>query len=245
MVDHGGAVLGPFSEGAHEYAAKALERDGVELRMGTGVEEVGPGHVRADRRHHHQDALRRSGAGGSPRPRWWRRAACPRGAGAGWTCSPTSRSRAIPASTSWATCANIAGHDGAPLPQLGSVALQSGTWAAKNIVADLAGKERDALQVQGQGHHGHDRPQRRRGRGGQAPPRGARHVAFVMWLGVHAALMSGVRTRRRGVHRVGLGRVLAHPVADRSSTAPTPRASTGARTRNESQPTPSAKEPGR
>ena len=45
MVDHGHAVLGPFSESAHEYAAKVLQRDGVQLRLGTGVTEVGPGHV--------------------------------------------------------------------------------------------------------------------------------------------------------------------------------------------------------
>ena len=36
MVDHGDAVLGPFSEHAHEYAAAVLERDGVEVRLGTG-----------------------------------------------------------------------------------------------------------------------------------------------------------------------------------------------------------------
>ena len=29
-------------------------------------------------------------------------------------------------------------------------------------------------------------------------------VAFVMWLGVHASLMTGVRARG-GVHRLGLG----------------------------------------
>jgi len=35
--------------------------------------------------------------------------------------------------------ANIPGPDGHPLPQLGSVAQQSGKWAAGNILADLAG----------------------------------------------------------------------------------------------------------
>ncbi len=38
--------------------------------------------------------------------------------------------------------ANIPGPDDVALPQLGSVALQSGTWAADNILADFEGKPR-------------------------------------------------------------------------------------------------------
>jgi NADH dehydrogenase len=38
--------------------------------------------------------------------------------------------------------ANITGKDGKPLPQLGSVAEQSGKWCAKNIVSDLANETR-------------------------------------------------------------------------------------------------------
>ena len=40
LVDLGHTVLGPFSDKAHEYAAKVLQRDGVELRLGTSVKEV-------------------------------------------------------------------------------------------------------------------------------------------------------------------------------------------------------------
>src|SRR4029453_10325881 len=45
LVDLGDAVLGAFSPSAHEYAAKTLQQDGVELRLGTSVKEIGPGHV--------------------------------------------------------------------------------------------------------------------------------------------------------------------------------------------------------
>ncbi len=45
LVDHGHVLLSAYGDGAHAYAAKALQRDGVQLRMGTGVTEVGPGHV--------------------------------------------------------------------------------------------------------------------------------------------------------------------------------------------------------
>ena len=37
--------------------------------------------------------------------------------------------------------ANIPGRDGT-LPQLGSVAMQSGVWAAENLLADMDGRPR-------------------------------------------------------------------------------------------------------
>jgi NADH:ubiquinone reductase (H+-translocating) len=48
LVDHGNALLAPFSDKAHEYAAKVLQRDGVRLHLGTGVEEVTPAAVRLE-----------------------------------------------------------------------------------------------------------------------------------------------------------------------------------------------------
>ena len=40
LVDHGDALLAPFSARAHRYAAQVLRRKGVELRLGCGVKEV-------------------------------------------------------------------------------------------------------------------------------------------------------------------------------------------------------------
>ena len=45
IVDLGHTLLGPFSERAHDYVAKVLQRKGVELHLGTKVTEVAPGHV--------------------------------------------------------------------------------------------------------------------------------------------------------------------------------------------------------
>ena len=45
LIDHGHALLAMFSQKAGDYTAKVLQRDGVRLHMGTGVTEVGPGHV--------------------------------------------------------------------------------------------------------------------------------------------------------------------------------------------------------
>ena len=41
LVDHGDALLKPFSDKAHAYVAKVLTDRNVQLRLGTGVEEVG------------------------------------------------------------------------------------------------------------------------------------------------------------------------------------------------------------
>ena len=89
----------------------------------------------------------------------------------------------------------IPGADGDPLPQLGSVALQSGVWAADNIVADIKGKPRKPF-------HYHDKGiMAMIGKNAAVAEMGAKHhelhgpVAFAAWLGVHAWLMSGIRQR--------------------------------------------------
>ena len=40
LVDHGDVVLAPFSDKAHDYAAKVLDKKGVELLLGASVTEV-------------------------------------------------------------------------------------------------------------------------------------------------------------------------------------------------------------
>jgi len=91
--------------------------------------------------------------------------------------------------------ANIAGEDGQPLPQLGSVAEQSGKWCAKNILLDIAGKPRLPFQYLDKGIMAMI------GRNAAVAEVGKhRHelegvVAFAAWLGVHAALMATARAR--------------------------------------------------
>ncbi len=91
--------------------------------------------------------------------------------------------------------ANIADTDGELLPQLGSVALQSGAWAADNIIAEFDGKERKEFRLQGQGDHGDDRARRGNCGSGQTPSRDPRQLAHMAWLGVHASLMTGTRDK--------------------------------------------------
>jgi len=91
--------------------------------------------------------------------------------------------------------ANIAGKDGSALPQLGSVAQQSGTWAAKNILADIEGTPRTSF-------HYHDKGiMAMIGKNAAVAEVGEhRHelegvAAYSMWLGVHIALLSGLRVK--------------------------------------------------
>jgi NADH:ubiquinone reductase (H+-translocating) len=45
LVDLGHAVLAPFSDEAHAYAAKQLQRRGVEIRLGMSAKEIAADHV--------------------------------------------------------------------------------------------------------------------------------------------------------------------------------------------------------
>lgn len=92
-------------------------------------------------------------------------------------------------------CANITDSKGRHLPQLGSVAQQSGKWAARNIHADFTGAARQPFRYLDKGIMAMV------GRGAAVAEIGAGRrqlqgpLAFLSWLGVHAALLSGVWQR--------------------------------------------------
>jgi NADH:ubiquinone reductase (H+-translocating) len=81
------------------------------------------------------------------------------------------------------------------LPQLGSVAQQSGRWAAANILHDLAGQPPEPFRYKDKGIMAMI------GRNAAVAEVGKhRHqvegpVAFAAWLGVHATLLSGAHSR--------------------------------------------------
>ncbi len=91
--------------------------------------------------------------------------------------------------------ANIPDGAGGALPQLGSVALQSGVRAAQNIVADFEGKPRKAFAYHDKGIMAMI------GRGAAVAEVGKRHheihgeLAHMAWLGVHASLMTGTKAK--------------------------------------------------
>jgi NADH dehydrogenase len=194
LVDHGHALLGPFSDQAHDYVAKVLTRKGVDLHLGTGVVEIGPGHAKLSDGTQIPTRCVIWG-GGIMAPEVAGADALPHGHGgrvevfSDLTVDGAKDVYAI------GDVANIPGPGGRSLPQLGSVALQSGEWAAKNIIAGLDGRPRRAFRYRDKGIMAMI------GRGAAMAEVGPRRrrlhglPAFCAWLGVHAVLMTGVRNR--------------------------------------------------
>jgi NADH:ubiquinone reductase (H+-translocating) len=194
LVDLGHTLLGPFSDDAHEYVAKVLGRKGVRLHLGTAVSEIGPGHATlAD-----GTTIRTRcviWGGGIKAPELAASAGMPQGRGGRIEVLPDLTVEGLPGVYAVGDVANIPSPDGGAHPQLGSVALQSGQWAADNLLADHRSKHRKSF-------HYHDKGiMAMIGRGAAIAEVGAhRHelhgpIAFSAWLGVHAALMTGVRNR--------------------------------------------------
>src|SRR5262249_45373653 len=129
LLDYGDELLKPFSDKAHSYVAKALTDRHVELRLGTGVKEVGSGH-----------ALLSDGAviptrcviwgGGLMAASLAANCGLAQGHGGRIDVQHDLTLADSPGVYVVGDFANIAGADGKPLPQLGSVAQQSGRWAA-------------------------------------------------------------------------------------------------------------------
>jgi NADH:ubiquinone reductase (H+-translocating) len=194
LVDRGSALLPQFSPEAHTYAARVLTRDGVVLHLGTGVSKVGHDHVELD------DGTTIAAnavvwAGGESGAPVAQKAGRPPGRGGRVDVRPDLAVDGFADVYAVGDVANIPGPDGATLPQLGSVAQQSGRWAGRNILAKAAGhptqpfayKDKGIMAMIGRnsavaevGKHRHEMEGR---------------FAFAAWLGVHAMLLSGVHSR--------------------------------------------------
>jgi NADH:ubiquinone reductase (H+-translocating) len=189
LVDLVHAVLGPFSEEAHGYAAKQLQRRGVQLRLGTSAKDIGPGHVTLSDGTTLRTHLTVWGGG---------LMAAPLAAGAGLSqgrggridVRPDLTVEGFPAVYALGDIANIPAADDQALPQLGSVAQQAGDRAGRNILADLKGEGRQPF-------HYHDKGiMAMIGRKAAVAEIGEhRHelhgrLAFAAWLGVHAQLLA-------------------------------------------------------
>ncbi|HVI84461.1 MAG TPA: FAD-dependent oxidoreductase, partial [bacterium] len=194
LIDHGHAVLRAFSERAHGYATRVLERRGVQIRLGSSVQEVAADQVVLS----DGTAIKTRTAiwgGGLMAAPLAGRSGLPHGHGGRIDVRPDLTVEGFPGVYALGDFANIAGPDGQYLPQLGAVALQSGYWAASNILADMAGRP-------GAPFHYHDKGiMAMIGRNAAVAELGERRheidgpIAFAAWLGAHAYLMSGVRTR--------------------------------------------------
>ncbi len=194
LVDHGNVVLRPFSESAHEYAAKVLTRKGVQLLLGRSVTEVADDRVAfadgTEIRTHcvvwagGLKATTIDGAGELATARGGRIEVGEDLAVDGW-----------PGVYAAGDVAAVESPDGGPHPQLGSVALQAGSAVATSIMSDIEGTRTPSFAYHDKGIMAMI------GRRAAIAEVGShRHelhgpIAFSAWLGVHAWLLSTTRAR--------------------------------------------------
>jgi NADH:ubiquinone reductase (H+-translocating) len=221
LVDHGHSVLSAFSKKSQQYALSMLEQRGVQVRLGMAVKEVAPDHVLLS---DGTKILTRTviWAGGLKASSLSDNAGIASGHGGRIDVQPDFSVKDFPGVYALGDFANITGADGKPLPQLASVAEQSGKWCAKNIAAVIAGEPEEPFRyfdkgimamigrnaaVAEVGEHRHEL-------------RGP--VAFAAWLGVHAALLTTARAKIETFVEWGwdyFGKAYADPVLDRTSQA--------------------------
>ena len=221
LVDHGHSVLSAFSKKSQQYALSMLEQRGVQVRLGMAVKEVAPDHVLLS---DGTKILTRTviWAGGLKASSLSGNAGIAPGHGGRIDVQPDFSVKDFPGVYALGDFANITGADGKPLPQLASVAEQSGKWCAKNIAALIAGEPEEPFRyfdkgimamigrnaaVAEVGEHRHEL-------------RGP--VAFAAWLGVHAALLTTARAKIETFVEWGwdyFGKAHADPVLDRTSQA--------------------------
>jgi NADH:ubiquinone reductase (H+-translocating) len=192
LIDHGHALLAMFADKGHAYAARVLEKDGVDLRFGTGVTEIGPGHVTLS----DGSTLRTRcviWGGGLKASPIAGASGLPQGKGGRIDVNPDFTVPDFPGVLVIGDIANIPAKDGATHPQLGSVALQSGSSAAHTILALVKGETPKPFSYLDKG------TMAMIGRGAAvAQVHGVElhgKLAFTAWLGVHAALMTGGSNR--------------------------------------------------
>jgi NADH dehydrogenase len=194
LVDAGHAVLGAFSPSAQAYASRKLTARGVQIRLGTRVQEAGSGHVTLS------DGTRIPThtvvwAGGLKASSLSENLGITPGHGGRIDVQTDLTVPGFSGVYALGDFANINDDDGKPLPQLGSVAEQTGKWCAKNILLDIAGQPRVPFRYLDKGIMAMI------GRNAAVAEVGKhRHelegpVAFAAWLGVHAALLTSTRAK--------------------------------------------------
>ncbi len=199
LVDLGHVLLAAFSDKAHEYAAKVLQREGVHLKLGVSAKQIAPDRVVLS---DGTEILTRCvvWGGGIMAPTLAGRSGLPQGRGGRFDVQPDLSIEGFAGVYAVGDVANIPSSDGTALPQLGSVALQAGRAAGDSIMADITGKSRPSFRYHDKGIMamiGHPRF----GRGAAVAEMGAHHhelhgpIAFAAWLGVHAWLLNGIRAK--------------------------------------------------
>ena len=221
LVDHGHSVLSAFSQKSQEYALSMLKQLGVQVRLGTAAKEVAPDHVLLS---DGTKILTRTviWAGGLKASLLSSNVGVAPGHGGRIDVQPDFSVKDFPGVYALGDFANIAGADGKPLPQLASVAEQSGKWCAKNIAAVIAGEPEEPFRYLDKGIMAMIGRNAAVAEVGQHRHELQGTVAFAAWLGVHAALLTTARAKIETFVEWGwdyFGKAHADPVLDRLSQA--------------------------
>jgi NADH dehydrogenase len=197
VVDRGPVLLPPFSDKAHEYAKKKLTGENVVLHLGKGVTQVREDGVDLD---DGTSIVARTviWGGGESAASIASDAGPAAGRGGRIDVRPDLTVEGYPGVYAVGDVANVpAGVEETAhaLPQLGSVAQQSGAWTAHNIMRERRGEARMPFRYKDKGIMAMI------GRNAAVAEVGKhRHqvegpAAFAAWLGVHAMLLNGVHCK--------------------------------------------------
>lgn len=194
LVDGNRAVLKSFTEASQKYTAKILQQRGVKLYLGLHVKEVACDRV-----------LLSSGDEIVTKTVIWAGGVKPalpkvlgelsQGHGSRVDVLSDLTVERFPNVYVIGDLANISGIDGKPLPQLAAVAKQSGLWAAENIVAQLQGKSRMPFQYNDKGIMAMIGKNAGIAEIGKSRRELKGFMAYLAWLGVHAALLPMFRQK--------------------------------------------------
>ena len=192
MVEMGKEVLAPFKDNLRAYAKEELERRRVEVRLGEAVAEVGSTFVRLKSGEEIKAHTLIWAAGVRANP-LADILGLPQGRGGRIQLNPDLSVPDHPEIFVVGDMGEVTS-DGKVLPQLGSVAMQSGEHVGRQIARRLHGEPGQPFRYWDKGFMATI------GRGAavvELPNKLTLHgpLAYFAWLGVHLALLSGMRNR--------------------------------------------------
>jgi len=192
MVEMGKEVLAPFKDNLRAYAKEELERRRVEVRLGEAVAEVGSTFVRLKSGEEIKAHTLIWAAGVRANP-LADMLGLPQGRGGRIQLNPDLSVPDHPEIFVVGDMGEVTA-DGKVLPQLGSVAMQSGEHVGRQIARRLHGEPGQPFRYWDKGFMATI------GRGAavvELPNKLTLHgpLAYFAWLGVHLALLSGMRNR--------------------------------------------------
>ncbi len=192
LVEMGQEVLAAFKQNLREYARNELEERRVEVRLGEAVAEVGPTSVKLKSGEEIKAHTLVWAAGVKVNP-LASMLGMPQGRGGRVKLNPDLSVPEHPEIFVVGDMGEVAS-EGQVLPQLASVAMQSGEHVGRQIARRIAGEEPQPFKYWDKGFMATI------GRGSavvEFPNKRTLHgpLAYFAWLGVHLVLLSGMRNR--------------------------------------------------